>query len=171
MPTLYLPPSVVADERQRYAADLLSRVDSDDPVAQRFTVLLRRIDPRLRLVRARERIEPGTPLVPGYYHLLRFNEHAPISVFTLHDNGAFAEPNSRVFERLAAGDLHDPRVMRELRDAPEQARREAERERNRERVARREELRDRVNAATRAQVSMDDTLPWTQNSQGRRESR
>lgn len=171
MPSLYLPPSIVADERQRYAADLLSRVDTADPVAQRFTALLRRIDPLLRMVRAKERIEPGTPLVPGYYHVLRFNEHAPISVFTLHDNGAFAEPNSRVFDRLAAGDLHDPRVMRALKDVPRQAALEAERERNRERVVRRDELRDRVNAAVRTQISMDTSVPWTQNAQGRRESR
>jgi hypothetical protein len=165
--TLYLPPRLAAEERERFIADVLERC-ADDPVATDFTRALRRVDERLMMVRARDTIEGGTPLRAGFYHVLRFNEGAPLSVFALHDNGRYIEPNSKVFERLAAGNLHDPRVFRALKDIPRLAQAEEDRQKARERSDRRDELRDRVNAATRTYISFNDDTPWSQNVQGRK---
>lgn len=165
--TLFLPPQLAAQERERFIADVLERC-VDDPVATDFTRALRRVDERLMMVRARDTLETGTPLRAGFYHVLRFNESAPLSVFALHDNGRYIEPNSKLFERLAAGNLHDPRVFRALQDIPRLAKAEEDRQKARERSERRDELRDRVNAATRTHVSLSDDTPWAQNAQGRK---
>jgi hypothetical protein len=132
---------------------------------------LQRIDQRLFMVRANDRVEAGVPVVPGYYHLLANNEGAPMSVIPIHREGAYIEPNSRVYERLAAGDMSNPDVFDEMIGRERKAEAEAERQKAREREQRRDEIKDRVNAATRATVSMDTSLPWTQSSNGRRGAR
>lgn len=165
--TLYLPPAVAEAERRRFAADVLRNVTIEDTRARECTAALQHIDPRLFMVKAHDKIDPGTPLMPGYYHILRRNENAPMSVFVVHHDGAYVEPTSRIFDRLAEGDLHDPRVFREMRDLDRKAHEQGERDHARDHADRRQELRERVNAATRTQVSLDGTLPWTQNSSGR----
>jgi hypothetical protein len=165
---LYLPPEVAAARRREFAQEIDKRCDLADPLARHFTKLLQQINPRLMMVRARELIAPGTPLIPGYYHLLCANDDAPLSVFAVNENGAYCEPDSRVFERLAAGDLHDPRTMRRYRDMQREAQRADERDAQRADEERREHVRDLVNAATRTQISTDRTRPWTQNASGRR---
>jgi hypothetical protein len=166
--TLYLPPAVAAERRREFAAEIDKRCDPNDPLAQRFTRELQQIDSRLMMVRARPLIATGTPLIPGYYHVLRVNDEAPLSVFAVHENGRYCEPDSRVFERLAAGDLHDPRTLRRWAQAERDEQRAAERDQEREHEERREELRDRVNAATRTWVSMNRDEAWSQNVKGRR---
>lgn len=165
--SLWLPPEAIAEERRRFAAAVLRCVTIEDTRARECTAALQRIDPRLFMVKAHEKIKPGVPVMPGYYHILRHNENAPLSVFMVHHDGAYVEPTSRIFDRLAEGDLHDPRVFREMRDLDRKAHEEGERDIARDHEDRRAELRERVNAAVRTQVSMDRTLPWTQNSSGR----
>lgn len=166
--TLFLPPSVAAERRREFAAEIDKRCDHGDPVAADFTRLLQQIDERLMMVRAHQLIPAGTPLVPGFYHVLRVNDDAPMSVFAVHANGHFCEPDSRVFERLAAGDMHDPRTFRHWREAERAQVRANAREIEDDNAERRDELQARVKAATRAQVSLDRTIPWTQSSRGRR---
>jgi len=168
MTQLYLPPSVMAAERLRFAADIDARVDRDDPVALRFTRLLQAHDRRLIMVRAKDTIAPGTPLKPGYYHLIVRNDNAPLSVFPVEGaNGEYVEPTSRVFTRLAAGDMHNPAVYREMVQKDRRRDAEVERDKKLRKEQRRDHLRDNVNAATRTSVSMNRDARWTQNASGR----
>jgi transcription elongation GreA/GreB family factor len=69
---------------------------------------------------------------------------------------------------MHANDMRNPAVRRSFTEAKERARVEAERQKVRDREERLEEMRDRLNAATRTSVSMNRDQPWTQNSSGRR---
>lgn len=166
--TLYLPPAVAAERRREFAAEIDKRCDHGDPVAQEWTRKLQQIDGRLMMVRAHQLIPVGTPLIPGFYHVLKVNDDAPMSVFAVNENGRFCEPDSRVFERLAAGDLRDPRTLRRWAQAERRERAANEREIELEHEERRDELRERVDAATRTQVSLTAAQRWTQNVAGRR---
>jgi len=164
--SLYLPPAVAAERRKEFAAEIDKRCDHNDPIAIEWTRKLQAIDPRLMMVRAHRLIPTGTPLVPGFFHVLRVNDEAPMSVFAINENGAFCYPDSRVIDRLSAGDLHDPRVLRRWAQAERDRVAGIERDKERDNEDRREEVRDRVNAATRTTVSL---LPgWSQNHAGRR---
>lgn len=169
---LYLPVSTAREalERQaQYRADVLASIELDDadPFLREFTIKLQRFDPRLMLVRASETIVPGLPMKAGYYHLLADNgPGVPLSVTIIEGpSGEFAEPTSRLFEKLMAGD------MREVRNLERFARIEREqtianaRELEDSRAERREHLKDLVNAYTRTGVSMTTARPWTQNTQ------
>jgi hypothetical protein len=164
---LLLPPSVIAERRLAHAS-AIDAGTTPDPLAEQFTRTLRRIDPRLMMVRAQERVPPGCPLRPGFYHLLRRNDDAPISVFPIHEHEQFVVPDSRVFDRLAAGDLHDPRTLRDWNHAQQASKQTVKRDQARANNDRREHLHEVVNAATRAQVSMDRSVPWTQSSNAKR---
>lgn len=173
MPELFLPQSFVnglAEEYRRgFEADVLASVTVEDPVCDDFTRRLQRVDPDLFMVRARAHVRPGTPLWPGHYHVLKRNLGAPMSVFHVHDgHDGFVVPTERVFEMLAAGDLRDPRTLRQWAEDQRRAEQAVERDRVLETEDRRTELRERVNAAVRTQVSLDRSIPWTQNASGRR---
>lgn len=167
--SLYLPETAVAEMRQRFANEVLKRVTIEDDRAKEFTATLQKIDPRLFMVKAYDEIEPGTPLVPGFYHVLRRNDDAPLTVLPVHDNGAYVEPDSRVFDALARGNMASRRVMSDLEQQEKAVEKAVEREKANKRDDRQAELKDRVNAAVRAQVSLDRSVPWTQTSKARRE--
>jgi hypothetical protein len=165
--TLYLPPHVAAEERKRFAAEVAARVDVDQRCVE-FTAKLQQIDPHLVMVKARNLIAPGTPLRPGFYHVLRFNEDAPMTIMAVHENERYVEPDSRLFDVLARGHMTQRRVMDDIEHHDREVERAAQRESARAREDRTEELKDRVNAVSRVQVSMDRSVPWTQNDKGRR---
>jgi hypothetical protein len=172
---LYLPPNVVAErnaeENKRFFADLTRNVTANDPVAQECTAKLKQMHPDLWMVRAHDTIDADLPLRPGFYHLLRLNDPAvaPVSVFDIHDDGRWCEPSiDRVIDRLNQGNLTQRRVRDRLMETDRVVRRAVEKEHRTVNEDRRAELRERVNAAVRAQVSMDRTIPWTQSSDGRR---
>lgn len=136
-------------------------------VIDRFNYELRRIDPKLEMFRAGEVAEP--PVVPGYYHIVRWNDGAAPSIITIEgEHGEFVEPTSRVFEMLARNDLWDPNNMRLLRQRQALADQAAEKLKIREREERQAEILERYLAGTRTFVSMDRSLPWSQNVAGRR---
>ena len=62
--SLYLPPSVAAERRREFAAEIDKRCDHGDPVAQEWTRKLQQIDGRLMMVRAHQLIAAGTPADP-----------------------------------------------------------------------------------------------------------
>jgi hypothetical protein len=167
MAELYLPPRLIAEQRMAHAT-AIDEGTVDDPLARQFTALLQRISPRLMMVRARDRVPLGCPLTPGYYHVLSRNDDAPITVAPVHEHGKFVEPDSRLFDRLAAGDLHDPRTLREVNAQQRIEAAAAQRDRDRLNADRQEKLRDVVNAGTRAFISMDRSVPWTQTATARR---
>ena len=169
--SLYLPPWVVERRRREFEAAVLRNVTVEDPRAREYTRLLQQVHPDLFMVKARDKITDDVPLRPGFYHVLKRNPDAPLSVLEVHENGRYCEPDSRVFDRLAAGNLRERRVRDELdrRDRAEQDR--ITRDRARRDDDRRAHLREAVNAAVRAQVSMSRDRPWSQNVAGRRGAR
>lgn len=165
---IYLPPHIAAQQRHEFEQRILRCVTIEDPRAREFTEKLQAISPDMFMVRAQDTVDADLPLKPGFYHILVRNQDAPMSVMTVHENGEYAEPDSRVFDVLARGNLRERRVRDRLAER-ERERFESEEKRHQTlNEDRRERLTEIVKSATRAQVSMDRSVPWTQNSQGRR---
>lgn len=171
MSRLWVPPRVDRKLREETVArDEATKAmfDLTGQPMDAWNVELRKIDPLLALGRAKERAAaPG--VIAGYYHLLRFNEGAPMSVMPLHGpDGEFAEPSSQMLETLRAADLQNPRAVRDRQRLDEQQ--EAARVKGRETAheERVEEAMGRWKAATETSVSMNSDTPWTQGVAGRR---
>jgi hypothetical protein len=107
---------------------------------------------------------------PSYYVVIRWNEGTPPTVINIEGpNGEFVDLDGNIDAAVAMlrrNDLRDPEVRRRLEQAQERAEREAERQKDRDREERLEEMRDRINAATRTSVSMNRDQPWAQNANG-----
>jgi hypothetical protein len=162
---LLLPDSVVRDVRAQGQADLSA--GERDQVCEEFTRELRRIDSYLELVRFPERAAPHPGLVPGAYHIVRWNPTMAPTVEALVDR--FGQPlamGSWVFDKLRKSDLWSGEAQRDRERMDRRAVAAKEAAKARERADHREELRDRLNAATRTSVSM---VPgWSQNAAGKK---
>lgn len=171
---IYLPRSVQNELRERtrsFYEDVIRSIEvrPDDALLLEYNAKLQAIDSRLMMVRARETVVPGVPMKPGYYHLLCSGAErgVPISITVIEGaNGEFTEPTSRVFEKLAAGDMRERRNMERfaLHEAGERA--AAEREQQTVREERRQHLSELVKAHTETSVSLTDATPWRQNQAG-----
>lgn len=165
---LLLPDRVVREIRAQAAADIAAAQRTE--ICAEFNTELRRIDPRLELVWWPETNRPAPGFIPGRYHIVRHAEGAGAGLVepVVDELGGFREPDSGMFEWLRRSDMWNDRAMADRRRAM-QAMKDAEAGRRaREDADRREELRDRVNAATRATVSMNTASPWTQVAGARR---
>lgn len=170
MPKLFLPPGVSRELQQerlahhaRVAALTHYAAAMDD-----FNADLKQIDPYLELVKAKEQIEAGTPLKPGYWHVIRHNPGAPPSIMTIEGpDGEYIEPDSGVFRQLQEWcDLQNPAVNHRRRKREQDIQAAQERRRAREREEADDEVMQRYLAGTRTQVSM---VPgWSQNTAGKR---
>jgi len=165
---LLLPDHVIKRQRQEFEQRILRCVTIEDRRAREFTRALQHISPDMFMVRAKDTVDADLPLRPGFYHILVRNPDAPMSVLCVHENGEYAEPDSRIFDVLARGNLRERRVRERVAQRDREEFEAGEKELQTANENRRERLHDIVKSATRAQVSMDRTLPWTQNSQGRR---
>jgi hypothetical protein len=166
--TLYLPPSIAAEKRREFAAQINARVHVDRRCVEWTQRLQTEVDPLMVMVRANDTIEIGTPLWPGHYHVLRFNPQAPMSVIPVHEEGRYCEPDSRLLEVLNRGRLTEHRVTDRLAADERAEQRRLDRVAANAKEERRTELVERVDAATRTQVTTDRSQPWTQNVSGRR---
>jgi hypothetical protein len=172
MSGLYVPPTVAYELAQRtlsFREDVAQsiRFDDGDPILREFTQRLQAIDSRLIMVRARERVVPGVPMRPGYYHVLQdCGVSVPLSITVIEgEHGEFVYPTSRVFDKLAAGDMRQDRNLERwmrAKKAEYEANEREQRDNHDERVEHRTDL---VNAYTRTSVSTTDARPWTQNNQ------
>lgn len=176
MSQLFIPPRVAAElkaESQRHAAEVQGSLEMGATI-EKWDRMLAEIDPRLTLVRAKSWVKTGTPLKPGFWHIIRDNadKGAPPTVMVIEGpNGEFAEPTSAIFDLLHRNDLQRPGAMREIREREERIRRAQEKEREIEREERQREILERFTAGTRVQVSMNRDTAWTQNAKGRRAKR
>jgi hypothetical protein len=175
MTELYLPPSALRDLRLEREAQTLEFVETarQSAVCREFDPLLQRIDPLLSMVFCREPAPHAVVAAgarPGRYNVLRESHNGGPRSFMpiVGPNGEFVEPTSRVFETLKSMDSWNPAVQRERREREEsiekaRAKREADelREAN-------EDVLERYKAVSRAQVSMNTSVPWAQNWQGER---
>jgi hypothetical protein len=178
MTDLWLPPTArkepkVADHlvegRKDFTAQLLELVYLEGGILDEWNPELKKIDPLLRLGQAVEEVPAGFPLIPGYFHLLRFNMNAPPTVTPITGpNDSFAYPTSRMLDRLRESDLQNRAAVEARRVEMENRVRAEEREKTRFRDARREELFDRLASARETRISFDRDHAWTQNVNGRR---
>jgi hypothetical protein len=168
---MWLPPRIshqLADRTRSFNADVLRScaLDDGDPVLVEYTRRLQEYSPRLLMVRAHEHVVPGVPMKPGYYHVLVRLDDAPYTIAVVEgEDGEFVVPTSRVFERLAAGDMTQRRNLDRFAHVQRDEHDANEREKRTDREERREHVRDLVNAYTRTSVSMNPDTPWTQNAQ------
>ena len=171
MSALWVPPRVsrdLQDRTQAHTAEVLGMVERFRGILDHFNRELKQIDPYLELIFAPPTAQ-AVGLKPGRYHLLRHNPGAPPSLIVIEDYaGNFVEPTSQIFERLRETDLWNNAVGHERRKREEAAERAQQRQKAREDEERREEIRDRLNAAFRTSVSMNNSNPWSQNARGAR---
>lgn len=172
MSSLYLPPGVtremLAERQEREAQAGASGVFVSDDRCREFNPLLLNVDPYLRMVFCRE----PAPLEavacgarPGRYNLVRETPGSPVTFIpVIAEDGGYAEPNSTIFELLKSMDWQDPRVQRDRKDQEERLERARAKREQDERRERDEDVYERFKAVSRAQVSMSDAIPWTQNS-------
>lgn len=170
MARLFVPPGVTRElqqERLAHYARVAALTHYSD-VMDDFNADLKQIDPYLELVKAKESIEAGTPLKPGYWHVIRHNPGAAPSIMTIEGpDGEYVEPSSAVFERLQGWcDLQNPAVERRRRQRTDEIARAQQRRLAREREEAEQETLQRYLAGTRTQVSMAPN--WSQNTAGRR---
>ena len=166
-PRLHLPPSVTREIRERQRADIENALRTT--VCHEFNPELRRIDPALEMVWWPERAPRAIGFVNGAYHVVRHpvNGSAALVEALVDELGNPREPGSWVFRMLESSDMWDDRVLADRRRRI-QASKDAEcARRRREDSDRQTEIRERLNAATRTQVSLDRSVPWTQNAAGR----
>lgn len=174
MPHLFVPPKVAKElaeeQRVHYRAVLFPLFDFDDPVCKEWNPELRRLDPLIRIGRAKPMAYvPGLPVRPGFYHFLRDNQGAPptVSAITGADD-EWVEPDSGLLRKLQENDLQNPAVLVAMRAEEERVKQEEEREKLRDRDVRQDEIVERWKAGTRTQVSMNPDASWSQNAAGRR---
>lgn len=157
-----------ADSREKFSADIRKRM-SDAVVSGamgRIDHDLKQIDRHLQLLYVDEETDTrGTPIKAGYFHVVRWNPDAPPTVIPIEDeNGMPVEPGSRLFDRLRAGDIWDPRNQRRFADRQAKLKASREREKARETEARREELHERWNRANSTQIAFSDGKPMRLSS-------
>ncbi len=160
---LLLPESVVRDSRARRQADI-DRAERTEVCAQ-FAPELQRIDPALTMIYWPERAPRTMGFVRGAYHILRAPVNGgPALVEALTDDaGNPREPGSWVFDKLRAADMWNDEAMADRRRMIQRAKDAESSRRHREDEDRREEIKDRVNAAFRTQVSTHKPRSgWTQ---------
>lgn len=115
MSQLWTPPKVRRELQETTAehnSAVLSMFELQYGILDKWNRELKKIDPLLRLGRAKEKAHaPGVE--PGFYHLIRINPGAPIWVQPLHDGqGNFVEPTSRMLDLLRASDLQNTAAVR-----------------------------------------------------------
>ena len=158
------------EERRRSRALVEALFDFDDRVCREWSKHLRKLDPYLRLGRARPKAESDRfPVRAGFYHWIRDNPSAEptVSVITTADDG-WCEPDSGLLRELEQADMQNPRAVAAALERRERRERAVQAERDREHSDRLNELVERWNAASRASVSMDRSVPWTQVAGARR---
>jgi hypothetical protein len=160
-----------AELRAFHRAQLDQLFDFDDPVTREWNPELQRLDPLLRLGRARPKADPastGLPVRPGFYHWIRENDTAAptMTAITGPDGEGFAYPSSGVLEDLRRSDLQNPAIFRALLARQAARERDEEQAKLDERKDRRQEFSERWKAVSRTQVSMNTDTPWAQNAAG-----
>lgn len=172
MGRLWTPPTVERehlDSTEQYRAEVAQALEEKPgPIAAEWNNALSKIDPRLRMVKAKESAH-CFGVTPGYWHIMMTADGAPPMLMPIMgENGVYAEPSHRTLDWLRASDLQNPQVIRD-RDAAMQRvidQREKDKAGLRDEVT--EEAEERWAAATRTQVSMNRDAAWSQNASGQR---
>ena len=166
---MWVPPRVAQELReQTQAHNTAVQGMFDFDIAAEWNQELRKIDPLLRIAKAKERAHaPG--VVPGYYHLVRINPGAPLWVQPLHDqNGQYVEPSSAMLNWLRGADLQNPVAVRDRQKLDKAAEKAAERTAALEHEQRVDTMMDRWKAASQVRIPFNTDSRWSQNVAGLR---
>jgi hypothetical protein len=140
-----------------------------DTLCHQLTLYCHDFDPKVSVVKAKPHATRGGDAA-GYYHIMRFNENAPLS-FTVIEakDGGFLVPDSSMIDRLRRTDLWNERVVRDQRAVLERQEREKQAREDAEREERVEEIAERWASATETRVSFNRDTPWTQTAGAKRD--
>lgn len=152
MATLYLPQSV-QHEIETDRAEIAMQYMELRGLLDHWNRELQRIDPRLRMVKAHDRVASDSPLKAGYYHVILDAPGHPSTVLPLeYENGEYREPGSWVFEFMERNDMWNDRAIRASRNRQQRIREAAERQKDRERQERVDHYNERWASANRTQI-------------------
>lgn len=188
--SLFLPPRVSAElqeESRRREMEAARAMVGDDRIAwkKEFDAQLEHIVHGMRLAfcpdpAPLDAVAQGA--YPGRWHLVwpGFNGGPlvlqPLVIdsagkASVGGDGAFVEPGSWVFDRLAEQDLWSERVQRDRRRIRREAEEAKRRREEQERADADRDVLERIKAVTRTQVSMNRDTPWSQNHAGQRQAK
>lgn len=178
MPALWVPPSarrrdppVRREHREgtrQWEATVKQMMRWGGPVIDHWNPELARIDPLLRLALASENAS-AAGVRPGFYHLVRLNENAPMWVQPITGpNREFMEPSSAMLDALRMCDLQNTQVVIARQREDELAAKRREREQQAESDDRAREMFERLKAVSRTQILMSPDVRWAQNVTGQR---
>jgi hypothetical protein len=166
---MWVPPQVsreLEEQRRQYEAAVRLMLDWCEAPRDDLNRVAQSIDTNLAVLRALPNVPAGFPLKGGFFHVVRVNPGAPVTCEPITDNaGGFIEPTPTALERmLRERDLQNPQVRHALERREAERAEQARSAEASEREGRQEEMRDRILAATRTQVSMNPDAPWSQNA-------
>jgi hypothetical protein len=148
---------------KEWEAAVLSMMHQEGGIIDHWNPVLAKIDPKLRLMQATALAEEAGVL-PGYYHLVRLNEGAPMWVQALTGpSGEFIEPTDAMLRGLRAADLQNPTVVRDRQRTDEVAARRKKRDEANEDEDRVQDTIEHWDAVSRTQIPMSPEIAWTQN--------
>lgn len=146
----------VEQDRER----IIRQVDNVEAVCASFNKELKKIDPHLRMVRAKDQTSPSSPLKAGYYHVIRDAPGHPSYVTPLEwADGSYREPGDWVFEHLQHEDLWNDRATKAKRKRDRDLEAARKRQKDRDSLARAREYDERVSHALNGRISVP-SRPW-----------
>lgn len=162
MSSLWVPPKVskkLQAERMRHEAETLQVLETKTTL-DHWDRELRKIDPHLTLVRARERATVAG-LKPGYWHIMRTVPGSPPHLIPLEDElGSPRDPGGWMFDKLNEDDLWNDRTQRERRKLQEAAARARDRHKALEVEERKQEVRERLKGYRDESILFSPDVPW-----------
>lgn len=162
--TLYLPDSArraMRDEVAQDRAELRSEVQELQGELDFWTRELRtRLgEPNLKVVKAHEKVGFGSPLKPGYYHVLLEHPGHPTTILPIeYPNGEFRELGAHVYDLMEENDMWNDRARRSGRERSRKLAAAAERQRARESQARVDDYNERWHSANSTQISVSKAI-------------
>lgn len=150
-----------------WEAQVLGSMHMVGGILDYWTAELKKIDPNLRLMQAREHANCAG-VIAGFYHFVRLREPGrdeKLMVIPLRHpaTNEFVEPTSDMLEALKMCDLQNDQIREAQRVEAMRLIRSQERAAENEKEERRDEGRERFLAASRTQVLMSSDVPWSQN--------
>lgn len=167
----YREPTVSREHWQAmlaWEAQVMQCLEWDGGILTHWNEELAKIDPLLRLAQAKL-LAKVSGVLPGFFHLVRLRDPETQGFMMLNPlmgpDGEFVEPSDAMLRGLRAADLQNRRAVDDRVKRDVAARKLAEIEEARDDLDRQDEIRDRLNAITRTQITMS-AGPWSQNHAG-----
>jgi hypothetical protein len=148
------------EEVERDRAAIISEVVEVEQTLREYTRELQKIDPHLRMIKAKPNADPEGPLKAGYYHVIRDAPGMPVYVTPLMwDNGEYREPGSWVYEHVQYEDLWNDRSQKAQRKRNKEFEKARQRQKDRDALARAAEYDERVKQANSTQILVKGGIP------------